>query len=198
MSKTLYIFYVLVLTIIFFILNNNLEEKKEILGKENENDISYSYYCRVNMELQLSIKGNIAPNIICRNKIDTVRLSHLVQRNALLVFRHSNLHCQSCVEFVNSILDSCFFDNYDKTIILFSSDFDQIAQNYKRINKMHINMYQIEKDILSWEPEKYMNPYFFILHPDMKTSDFFMPDAKYPQLTRQYIEGIKRLICNSQ
>lgn len=195
-NKILYIYSALSLIIILFFLNNNMIENNEMLRKYNDDNVSYLYYCGLNMEFELSTKGDIVPDIVCVNRFDTSYLSHFVQYNPLLIFRYSNLHCKSCVEFANSILDSCFCNYYDKSIILYSSDFKQVDRAYKRVNKIKTNLYYVDKKMFYWEYEKYSDPYFFILYPNMKASDFFIPDPKYPEMTRMYIEGVKRLICN--
>ena len=44
MSKALYIFYVLVLTIIFFILNNNLDKKTYYTVNQRNTQIHFFYF----------------------------------------------------------------------------------------------------------------------------------------------------------
>lgn len=63
-------------------------------------------------------------------------------------------------------------------------------------NKMDsLTAYQMSPlDTIKWEPDKYESPYYFILYPGGKTSHFFMAVPDYLKYTKQYLEGVTKLL----
>ena len=46
-----------------------------------------------------------------------------------------------------------------------------------------------------WYVEQLEVPYYFVLHPNKKASDFFLPEKSKPDITDSYIKSIAR-ICS--
>ncbi|MDR1743292.1 MAG: hypothetical protein LBR48_05660 [Dysgonamonadaceae bacterium] len=62
------------------------------------------------------------------------------------------------------------------------------------MNKIDLPLFRISQNAFNWIAEDYDNPYYFVLHPDMTVSDFYIPDKAYPELTQQYLSNIKKLL----
>ena len=43
-----------------------------------------------------------------------------------------------------------------------------------------------------WYVEQLEVPYYFVLHPNKKASDFFLPEKSKPDITDSYIKSIAR------
>lgn len=44
-----------------------------------------------------------------------------------------------------------------------------------------------------WYVEQLEVPYYFVLHPNKKASDFFLPEKSKPDITDSYIKSIARI-----
>jgi hypothetical protein len=55
-------------------------------------------------------------------------------------------------------------------------------------------VYYIDNDSFSWKIEELYKPYCFVLHPNMKISHIYVPNKDYPELNKQYFEGVKRFL----
>ena len=64
------------------------------------------------------------------------------------------------------------------------------------INKHEVKLsaFLIPFNAFDWPAEESHEPYYFVLHPNMKISYIYVPDKKYPELNKQYLEGIKRFL----
>ena len=188
---------VLGLTVLLFIINSRTSQnlRENNLKEESE----YLYFCRTNIEIQLASEGYDMPDSIffIQNK-DSLSLINLSYSRPILIFRHSNLHCKTCVDLACKILNECFDNFPEDVVLLYSSEYEENIKRYKRVNRMKYFSYNIKSDTFSWLPEVYNNPYFFVLYPNGKVSNFFMPHSKYPEITKKYLEGVRRLITKTK
>lgn len=169
-----------------------------LFNKKKRKKIFIYTSCKENAEMQISLNGYVAPDVVCSvSNSDSVLLSECIHDVPVLVFRHSNLNCKSCVEHSYSYLEKYFKEEYLSSIlILYSADFDVNISSYKRAHRIPFTSYRIQENSFDWIPETRGNPYFFVLYPDMSTSYFFMADKKYPEMTKAYLEGIRRIITD--
>jgi hypothetical protein len=65
-------------------------------------------------------------------------------------------------------------------------------------SKSPLPIYQIGMNTLNLDIEKYGVPYYFILHPDMKTSDFMLLDNSFPQVKKRYFEKVQKILLNEK
>ena len=123
-------------------------------------------------------------------------LSELSTTNPILIYRYSELNCNTCYETETILLKSIFEHYQNKVVILCSYEMKQHFITFKRINRISFPIYRISKDAFDWELEEYSEPYYFVLHSDMRVSRIYMPNINYPELNKQYLEGIKRFLIN--
>lgn len=65
---------------------------------------------------------------------------------------------------------------------------------HKRMQRRYI--FNISYDCMyEWYVEQLEVPYYFVLHPNKKASDFFLPEKSKPDITDSYIKSIAR-ICS--
>ena len=147
------------------------------------------------MNLNYQMTGLIAPDVLCEEwKNETKPLSELVNLKPLLIYRYTELHCNTCYETEIEALKEEFSDTSNLVSIICSYHIERNFTLFKRMNEIKIPLYRIAMDTLKWPAEKYSNPYYFILHPDMKISHVYVPNKAYPEINRQYLKSVKSFL----
>lgn len=153
---------------------------------------------KFNFELNYMTTGLYAKDVICQTKEQQFLLSEIVGNNSVLVYRYSDINCNTCIEAEIEVLQNIFKVNFKSILILCSYNIDRDFYMFKKINKIKFPIYKIEYNSFDWLPEKDKNPYCFILHPDLKISNIYIPDKSFPIMNEMYLNAVKRLICNPQ
>ncbi len=161
----------------------------------------------INIELneiieQYSIVENKTNDKIIRNfpiineKGETLLLSSLLTSNKL-IYRFSELHCDSCIikEFEN--LRKCIATEGLKNIIILC--YYQNPRNlniFKRINRLQdFEIYNlVDNNIGELELENSGVPYFFVLNKEFKISNTFIPLKEANQRTDDYLKRVSTLL----
>lgn len=163
----------------------------------------------INNELNLTIDGytNIENKTngkrlkdfsIINEKKDTLLLSSLLYHSKL-IYRFSELHCDSCI--IHE------FENLRKQILAMGLDTNDVIilchyQNprnlsiFKRINKLQdFEIYNLLNNNLGeLEIDNVGYPYFFILNSKFKISNTFIPIKVANQRTDDYLKRISTLL----
>ena len=149
----------------------------------------------LNFDLNSKMTGLNASDALCLERINEGKhLSELVREKPLLIFRYAQITCRMCYEAELKVLNDVFITNPDLVVILCSNNVIRDFLIYKRSNKIEISIFNIPNDTFSWIAEENDSQYFFVLHPDMKISHIFVPNKEYPELSKQYLEGVKRFL----
>ena len=152
-------------------------------------------FYKSNMNLNYQMTGLSAPDVLCEErKNETKLLSELVKFKPLLIYRFTELHCNTCYETEIEALQAAFPDTSNLVSIICSYHIERDFIIFKKMNEIKIPLYRIEMDTLKWPAEKYSNPYYFVLHPDMKISHVYIPNKIYPEVNRQYLENVKHFL----
>jgi hypothetical protein len=150
-----------------------------------------------NFEISNKMTGLKAPDVsytVNRNDKKEQYLSGLVREKPLLIYRYADVNCNTCYEAELEALQREFAGHPDLAGILCSYAVDQEFVVFKKINKIKLPLYRIPSDAFTWDVEHYGNPYYFVLHTDMKISHVYVPNKIYPEFNRQYLEGVKRFL----
>ena len=150
-----------------------------------------------NTEINNKMTGLHAPYISYTKSDDLSKensLSELVKNKPLLIYRYSDVNCVSCYENEIKTLQESFSDLLESAVILCSYQSDRDLRTFRRLNIIKLPLYCISFDAFTWTVEDYGNPYYFVLHPNMKISHIYVPDKRYPELNKQYLEGVKRFL----
>jgi len=183
------------LNFMYFYFQNKLLEMKVI---QNELSIikSKEQFYNLNFSLNSKMLWTKAPDILClKQKGNLVSLSQMVKKKPVLVYRFTHKNCAPCNEAEISNIQEIFKDNLEPVNILCSYFSIDDFFTFKRMNRKITNSYHITFEAFELELEKYNSPYYFVLHPDMKISHPYLPNNSYPELSKLYLEGIKRLLA---
>ena len=151
-----------------------------------------------NFEINNKIQGLIAPDVPCSAtgvgaEVKINLLSDVVQHKPILLYRYKDINCSTCYEVAIKELQTEFADKQELAGILCSYKVDKDLTSFRKLNVIKLPMFRISHDAFDWEVEQYGNPYYFVLHPDMKISNIYVPNKAYPEMNKQYLEGVKRL-----
>jgi len=170
---------------------NSLDKAYQELVVQLDSLAVYQY----NFELDAQFTGTRIENLECQTEDGRqVRLSDMVENGPVLVYRYADINCNVCIEAEIEVLHKNFKGQEDRVLLLCSYQLDRDFLIFKKINKIRFPFCRIPKDALKWGVEKPNNPYCFVLHPDLKVSNVFVPDKSFPNMNELYLQGIKRLI----
>jgi hypothetical protein len=171
-----------------------LNRINESLSKTAGNlQIKEEFY-HLNLELGNEMNGLRAPEASCfKHRKDSTLLSKLVKTKPVLVLRYSSTNCNTCYEKALNDMTDVFGETVQSTIVLCSYLVERDFLIFKRVNQIKYPIYRIESDAFDWTVESYNIPYYFVLHPDMKISNVYIPNKSFPEMNGAYLESIKRL-----
>lgn len=181
------------IAILSFGLIRMLISPKDIL-EENRND-EYLFR-KENHDLNNKLKGQIAPDIYCAYRNGTILLSELVKNGPILIYRYSDINCSSCVDSELYNLNYFFKLLKNRVILLCSYEYESALNDFKQQNRLSYPVYNIKFKIFPWEEDLHDRPYYFVLHPDMRVSDFYIPEITYPKETKKYLTELKHLLLS--
>lgn len=155
---------------------------------------SASYIMR-NFRRSLSVEGFCLNDVSLYTHHKNTSLCKLVQEPTL-VFRFFETNCEPCINAELTALKECTADIQNKVLLVASYSTYKGLRAFLAANKMDsLTAYQMSPlDTIKWEPDKYESPYYFILYPGGKTSHFFMAVPDYLKYTKQYLEGVTKLL----
>lgn len=161
----------------------------------SQSDVSYEcYFHETNFRLNAKLRGLTARDISCEKSGEKQSLSELVHDGPILVYRYSDVSCSACVENEFHTLRQYFKKNPEKVAIFCSYERESDMESFRRINLLKYPIYKADKKAFAWDAEFYDRPYYFVLHPDMKVSDFYMPEMEFSEDSKAYLTGVERLI----
>ncbi len=162
-----------------------MEREEERINKEMD-------FLKMNEDLNEKLTGISVQNVHCEDEEQNQHvLSELVLQKPVLVYRYSELNCNTCYETELTSLQHFFANAHDKVVILCSYQIRKYFTIFKKMNQIVLPIYRIPQDAFSWILEDYNAPYYFVLHPDLTISHIYIPDKVFPERNRQYLESVK-------
>jgi hypothetical protein len=183
------------ITLYCFIANHKEQQKQQ---EETEREAKELEFEKMNAELNEKLNNTIMEDFPCQDSDNEMHLlSDLVMQRPVLVFRYSELNCNTCYESEIALLQSVFTnEDLDKVIIFCSYWIRNHFTVFKKVNQIKFPIYRIPQETFNWLIEDYASPYYFILHPNMRTTNFYIPDKVFPDLNVKYLREMKRLLSN--
>lgn len=178
---------VALLTLVLFCLNHNMG---------NISDTSYlTDFMDTNKNINEENKGKTLSDM----QLKYGMLSFFVKDRdkPILIFRLKETHCNLCVDKGLEVLNKLCVDsaNVNNILVLGSFSQDRNLTIALRKNKSKIMSFNVPPDAISLDAaEIYETPYFFLLHPDMHVSDFYLTDNAFPVQTTQYLKNMFQLM----
>jgi len=174
----------------FYYLNSDVGLKKSQEEKENISGFLSQYF-----QLNGRIMGTDIENMECGLVRENVLLSDMVKEKPILVYRYVASGCRPCIEKDLGLLTERFKQSDSTLVRVFGSYSSRrdylIGYNNKTIE---LPIYNVPENSINLETEEYGISYCFILHPNMKVSNVFIPDQNNQEYTRQYFLAVKRFL----
>lgn len=193
-TKILLIGCILLLLLAFYLLNQNqkaMQVQSTLSGFITNLQAKEDFY-RTNFKIGNDMNGLYASDIVCLENYHAKKMSELVKEKPVLICIYK-MECSSCAKNELNELQEIFRNNLESVYILCSHIIKRQIYVYAKEQKINIPILGISPDSFKWEAENYNKPYCFVLHPDMKISHVYFPSKEYPDLNKQYLEGVKRL-----
>jgi hypothetical protein len=182
---------------------NNDTAKQEVVPQEkysqvNEFSTKKKAFLKQNKDLNEKLVNVSVPEIVCQDDSSEYKLFDLASKESILVYKYSELNCNACFEAELATLHEVFEAENDKVVILCSYWKKKHFTIFKKVNNIKLPIFRIPQDAFSWELEDYGVPYYFVLHPDGRISDIYVPEKIFPELNRQYVENTKLLLSKQE
>ena len=119
-----------------------------------------------------------------------INLSDLLCGGEKLVFRFSNMQCNSCFESQMEIMSE-YLSGYDDLILITNKDSN--IRHIKLINQRYsINppVYKLYDDCLPLPVDSIGKPYYFRIAKHLVPFDIYVPDKRLPELTHKYLARV--------
>jgi len=175
-----------------------LEQARNIISEHHTFMQSKIDFYEFNNMIEYKMINEKAPDVMCSEyKKDSIRISEVVKEHSILIFRYSDINCNTCYESAINEMKETLGDAFQYVAILctYSTERDLIV--FKKINQIRFPIYLVSSGTFSWVIEEYNNPYFFVLHSDLKISNIYVPNKSFPDRNLQYLEGVKRLLSSN-
>ena len=161
----------------------------------NDMDNTEMYVMLRNMEVNANTQWQEFPD---NKKLQNDSLSLFIRnlKTPTLMLRIKETSCQSCIfNELDRVRD--LIENGVNCIILTTYNNPSIARKILCTKGCKdVTFFNISYDCMyAWYVVQLEVPYYFVLHPNKKASDFFLPEKSKPDITDSYIKSIAR-ICS--
>jgi len=180
------------LTLHFRNKSTAIENNKRLLSAQ----IATMSVKEFSFDLNKAMTGRKASDVVCVTQDNNEKLlSALLNGSPILIYRYTQVGgCRPCYERQIRLIQEIFKNSLQSVAILATygsrRDFRISAGN----NVSEIPMFHISADAFDWQFEQSGIPYYFVLHPCMRISNIYVPNEREPELSRRYLESIKRLL----
>jgi len=173
----------LTLSGLLIILFTFINVKSLISNKPYDKESTFEYF-KYLMTNTIEINGKYLTNIEVKDLTDKTHfLKAYIGNGKKIVFRYSQLNCQSCVDqeigYVKKIIA---FLGQENIIIITSYTNRKDLVNFLKVNQLSKNILLMEKNQLLYENEPNA-PYLLVLDSEMKVLFSFFPDKSFPKIS---------------
>jgi hypothetical protein len=178
---------IITLGITYLNLENKHRNSMELYSQVIE---SLNFY-KVSYDVNIAMRKDSVNNIICKNRRQEALLYELVPKIPVLIYKYSDNSCTPCFEKDIKAIANCFKEVEDRVLLLCEVHSERNLRQYFRLNNLDFTVLSIPTNLFQWEIENHSTRYFFIMYPNGKLSDVFIPDKDNPELTIEYLESVK-------
>ena len=168
-------------------------QSNKMLSSEEKNLL---VFYQTNTYLNDEFSGQDIIDIQCQYKDTVLSISYLVKNKPRLIYRYSDNHCSSCIRNELPILKKYFSSQISDVLFVSSYSSKAPLTDFIKKNLIKFEVCRIIPEAFTWEVEHYGRPYFFILYPNLKATNFYLPDVAFPNLSESYIKNAKQIIDN--
>lgn len=183
------------ITLLYYLSGINVKfEKcsKLVYDLSNEMKVLSNFHLIFQNAIMKNEGLKISPNFILeKENSECVKLSELLSDEPTLIFRYSDLNCNTCVEAefknINQYLDKT---NSNRLVILADYKNEDDLFRFKRLNQVEMPIYNSKNNKLNLPVEGLNTPYFFIIDSTLVVRSLFIPNKAYPEFSKNYYTNI--------
>ncbi len=178
-------------------LKGNLTKSEFLLQKKASN---YKLALELMMNRERLIYLNhkecfVGDNYLYNETGSKINFRTLSKSRPVLVFRYTELSCNACVDVEMFNLTKYWNVKTNiHPIIMTSYEDKSNLYMFKRVNRVEFEMYNTLNSKLPIDVEEDNIPYYFVLYPNGKVDNVFIPDKTLPQFTDQYFKIIEKIV----
>jgi hypothetical protein len=176
----------------------NLEHKHRNSMKLYSQTVESLGFYKISYDVNIAMRKDTVKNIVCKNRKQEAPLYELIPKSPVLIYKYSDNSCTPCFEKDIRAMKNCFGSAENSIIILCEAYSERSLRQYLRENHLNFTVLTVPANTFQWEMENHSNHYFFVMYPNGKLSDVFLPDQDNPKLTVGYLESIKCFLTDEK
>ena len=133
---------------------------------------------------------NVIDTDLTDTLLRTIPIQQIVRNGPVFVFRYAERNCPDCIVFGLMQLKR-LADSVSQRPVIFANYAEPypFKRNTREMHPQGIPSYNIQNVL---PDDELQTPYCFILHPDLRISEFFIPDKSFPKVTKRYIRTLSK------
>lgn len=182
-SKLLVIALIVLVVITFYNINSRLS------GVDNKKNNSSSVQV---LDLAKTVNGiSIKKNVVLiTEEGDKVTIGDIINGENKIMLKYNKLNCSVCNdEEIKNIKKELSKTNTEKIILI--SKYDELKELviFKRVNNLHIPVYNLSEGMFLSPIDKKNYTYYFTIDSSLIIKDCFIPIQNYPELSKYYLQS---------
>jgi hypothetical protein len=182
-SKLLVIALIVLVVITFYNINSRLS------GVDNKKNNSSSVQV---LDLAKTVNGiSINKNVVLiTEEGDKVTIGDIINGENKIMLKYNKLNCSVCNdEEIKNIKKELSKTNTEKIILI--SKYDELKELviFKRVNNLHIPVYNLSEGMFLSPIDKKNYTYYFTIDSSLIIKDCFIPIQNYPELSKYYLQS---------
>ncbi|MBU1097491.1 MAG: hypothetical protein KKB34_13505 [Bacteroidetes bacterium] len=182
-SKLLVIALIVLVVITFYNINSRLS------GVDNKKNNSFSVQV---LDLAKTVNGiSINKNVVLiTEEGDKVTIGDIINGENKIMLKYNKLNCSVCNdEEIKNIKKEFSKTNTEKIILI--SKYDELKELviFKRVNNLHIPVYNLPEGMFLSPIDKKNYTYYFTTDSSLIIKDCFIPIQNYPELSKYYLQS---------
>ena len=121
-------------------------------------------------------------------------LENIISEQPLLVFRYSEIHCNSCVDQVVQQMNRLWQDGKRNMALIASYDEYQHFTSFVRANKLQMPTYLLQEEEAKGVFDSEIPPYLFLLDQSLAVKYPFVPIKEMDESIQMYMDFIQHKI----
>jgi len=198
MKKT-YIGFITILLFVFIFICVKFSEKStelQILQETYESQLYLQFQKKDSLHLLALYSDGSKFEVAISNTLSQKRIDKAMKGGTKLLFYHSEVNCNSCVELIIKELEN-FRDSIGVNNILYLSEYKRNRDMliFKRINQIESELFNISS--LNIPIYKMNEPFLFIVDPEGKIRCVFMPNKEDIKNIKLYLSIVRLKYFNN-
>ena len=170
-------------------ITTKLSTTEELFASERY----FSFSTKTSREFEIFFNGEELPlSTQVIGKRDSVKYLNDIIKDATVVLRYSEFHCNTCIDtMINNLIELSNKIGDKHILLLVSSTSTTYINLFSKSKKLSFKIYRLSPDLEKRLPDINIPYYFVIEKSNMRINSAFVPLKENNKLTKKYMEKIK-------